>query len=80
MGMYKIWQYHDENTQSGIVMAFRRSNSPFDTVKIKLKGLLKDKKYTYKNLNDNTLSEGDNQIIISLPEKRSSVIIEYKKK
>ena len=77
---WSIWQYHDENTQSGIVMAFRRSNSPFDTVKIKLKGLLKDKKYTYKNLNDNTLSEGDNQIIISLPEKRSSVIIEYKKK
>ena len=36
---WAIWQYHDDKDQSGIVMAFRRENSPFENVKIALKGL-----------------------------------------
>ena len=51
---WAIWQYHDADSGSGIVMAFRRSESPFDTVKIKLKGLSEGKDYIFTNLNDNT--------------------------
>lgn len=35
---WAIWQYHDNETQSGIVMAFRRCEAPFNSVKIDLKG------------------------------------------
>ena len=45
---WTIWQYHDNDTQSGIVMAFRRSESPFDRVTITLKGLA-DTDYTLTN-------------------------------
>lgn len=77
---WAIWQYHDDKTDSGIVMAFRRKNSPFDNVTLKLKELCSDKKYIYTNLNDFTESEGSDKLKIELPEKRSSVVFEYKVK
>lgn len=74
---WAIWQYHDEKTQSGIIMAFRRSNSPFDNVTIKLKGIEKGKSYKVKNLDDDTTNIINDNLEISLSEKRSSVIFEY---
>ena len=77
---WAIWQYHDPETQSGIVMAFRRCNSPFDNVKIELKGILKGQNYIFTNIDDGTyfIASGNPQIV--LPQKRSSVILEYKLK
>lgn len=77
---WAIWQYHDPETQSGIVMAFRRCNSPFDNVKIELKGILKGQNYIFINIDDGTsfIASGNPQIV--LPQKRSSVILEYKLK
>ncbi len=77
---WTIWQYHDDRTDSGIVMAFRRVDSPFDNVTINLKELCGNKKYLFTNLNDFTEFEGADKIKIELPEKRSSVIFEYKMK
>jgi alpha-galactosidase len=74
---WAIWQYHDSETQSGIVMAFRRIESPFDQVKIDLKGLLPDNLYTFTNLDDCSAQDKKNSIIIRLPQKRSSVILKY---
>ena len=75
---WAIWQYYDKETDSGIVMAFRRKNSPFDNVTLDLKGLNGD--YIFESLNDGETFEGDKNLKITLPEKRSSVIFEYKKK
>lgn len=74
---WAIWQYHDSETQSGIVMAFRRSESPFEEAKISLKGLLTGKTYTFTNLNDFSKQEQQSTIVIKLPNKRSSVILHY---
>ena len=74
---WAIWQYHDSETQCGIVMAFRRIESPFDQVKIDLKGLLPNKLYTFTNLDDCSAQDKKNSIIIRLPQKRSSVILKY---
>lgn len=74
---WAVWQYHDPDTQSGIVMAFRREKSPFDTVKINLKGILKGKTYEIKNLDDGTTQNITDTLEIVLPQKRSSTIIEY---
>ena len=35
--------------------------------------------YSYTNLNDESVITGDNKLKIVLPEKRSSIIYEYKK-
>jgi alpha-galactosidase len=74
---WAIWQYHDPDTSSGILMAFRRENSPFENVKIKLSGVAENSKLNVENLNnENTFTSSEN-LEITLKEKRSSVIFEY---
>ena len=75
---WAVWQYHNEKTQSGIVMAFRRSNSPFEKIKVDLKGLLNGRTYKIVNTDDQESMNITNSIEIVLPKKRSSVILEYK--
>ena len=77
---WTIWQYHDADTESGIVMAFRRCDSPFDNVTIRLKGLNEAKKYSYNNFDTKEITFGNNSLTIRLSEKRTSVVIEYKEK
>ena len=77
---WAIWQYHDSETQSGIVMAFRREESPFDAVKIDLKGLLKGEEYEAVNLDDGTARDMQGALEILLPERRTSVIFKYLRK
>ena len=75
---WTIWQYHDSETQSGIVMAFRRCESPFEQVTIRLKGLSENERYLYQNLDSGLLTEGSDTLVINLPQKRSCTIVEYK--
>jgi alpha-galactosidase len=77
---WTIWQYHDNETQSGIVMAFRRKNSPFDNVEIQLKSTVENQEYLFNDLNTGNTFIGSNAIKIHLPQKQSSVIMEYKLK
>ena len=77
---WAIFQYHDADTQSGIVMAFRRENSPFDSVKITLRGISENKAFSFENLDDCSVTEGDSTLTINLPEKRTCTIFEYKAK
>ncbi len=75
---WTIWQYNDEETQSGVVIAFRRSQSPFDNVTIELKGLKDNQQFCYDNFDTNEKFVSDNKLKININEKKSSVIIEYK--
>ncbi|MBQ3529350.1 MAG: alpha-galactosidase [Oscillospiraceae bacterium] len=77
---WAIWQYHDNEAQSGIVMAFRRKNSPFDNVEIQLKSTVENQEYLFHDLNTGNTFIGSNAIKIHLPQKQSSVIMEYKLK
>lgn len=74
---WTVWQYHDGKAQSGIIMAFRRSESPFESVKVSLKGLTKDKTYIFTNLDEGTSVRASDSIEITLPEKRTCVILKY---
>lgn len=76
---WAIFQYHDAETESGIVMAFRREASPFKSVSVALKGLADGKSYRFRNLDDGTCFTNENALQILLKEKRSSVIFEYEK-
>ncbi len=77
---WTVWQYHDAESQSGIVMAFRRENSPFEEIKINLRGVDNGKKYEVSNLDTEENFEVSDLLRICLSEKRSSVILEYRVK
>lgn len=77
---WAIFQYHDPETESGVLLAFRRSASPFDRVKVTLGGLQAGAEYEVENLNDGEKSIFIDALDVYLPEKRSSVIFEYKLK
>ena len=72
-----IWQYHDKKSDSGIVMAFRRENSPCEKATIELKGVSAGK--TYRCINVDTKEEFsiEYKLKIALYEKRSCVILRY---
>lgn len=74
---WAIWQYHDPEAHRGIVMAFRRCDSPFGQVTVDLKGLGAEKVYAYQSLDTGERTEGEPLLTICLPEKRSSTIVEY---
>ena len=59
-------------------MAFRRENSPFDSLRVKLGGLIPTKTYTAKNLDTKDETTVTDTLEITLQQKRSSVIFEYK--
>ena len=60
-------------------MAFRRSASPFDNVTINLKGLA-DGEYVFENLDTGEEYVGGSELKITLPQKRTSIIILYNRK
>ena len=60
------------------VIAFRRENSPFASVSINLKATIEDKEYIFENLDTKSTNFGNNKLNITLENKRSSVIIDYK--
>ena len=84
LASWAVWQYHDEESSSGIVMAFRRDESPFDRINISLKGIGVEDVLEIENLNDGTKrncivkSDTETYFEIELPQKKSSIIYEYK--
>ena len=75
---WAIFQYHNPKESCGIVMAFRREDSPFSTASISLGGFDNETTLTLENLNTGEAFQGGTTLSITLPEKRSSVIFEYK--
>ena len=76
MTSWAIWQYHDKVSGKGIVMALRRPESPFESVKITLCSVA-GAMIEYKNLDTGDAFAGTGELEITLPKKRSSVIFEY---
>ena len=75
---WAIWQYHDPDAAGGIVMAFRRGASPFDRASVSLRGVAENAVLLLRNLNDGTETESGTDLEIRLPDRRSSVILEYR--
>ena len=73
---WAIWQYHDPDTNEGVVLAFRRENAPFDRVDIPLCAM-GGKTYRFTELDSGSTFSGGGILPIHLPHKRSSAIILY---
>ena len=72
-----IWQYHDVSSNEGMIMAFRRKNSPNAEASISLNEI--DGEYAFYNLDTKENFIGGRSLNIKLPRKYSSTIIVYKK-
>lgn len=72
MTSWTVWRFHDDEKDEGIIMAFRRENSPFDTFTVKF-----EKEYDVLNL-DTCEKIKTKTLNIVLNEKRSSVIFKLK--
>jgi alpha-galactosidase len=72
-----VWQYHDAEANRGILMAFRRERSPFSSVEITLKGIDENSRLEFLNLDTSATCNGSRDLTLSLPEKRTSVVVEY---
>ena len=75
---WTVWQFHDAADGSGIVMAFRRSASPFDSFPLTLRGADADAKCRFTCLDTGESFTGTAALTVTLPQKRSSVIWEYR--
>ena len=74
---WTIWQFYDPETEKGILMLFRREQSPCPSVEISLKGIGENAKLQFENLDTAEKWSGTKDLTVSLKDKRSSVIIEY---
>lgn len=75
---WAIWQYHDPETNEGVVLAFRRADSACDRAHIDLKGLPADSLLTMENLDSGELGECGGTLALELPARRSSTIVVYR--
>jgi len=78
-----IWQYNSPEENEGMIMAFRRSNSPFDRSVIELRGLDDDAKYEFCDLDSKAsfvmTGTDAKKFIIEIANKYESKIITYRK-
>lgn len=77
-------QFHDKETHSGIILAFRRPESPYSSVHVSPGGLRPFIRYEFTNADtgEKFVSDGldliKNGLDLTLSEKRSSLLLTYK--
>ena len=77
---WAIWQYNDPEKNEGVVLAFRRAESPSSRASIALKGLPKGVAVEVENLDSGARSVVGGELEIVLPERRSSTVLTYRAK
>ncbi|MBQ2748980.1 MAG: alpha-galactosidase [Clostridia bacterium] len=77
---WAIFQYHDADAGEGIVMAFRRSESPFATAEITLGGIPEGKEIEFFDMDSGESFVSARDIAITIPTKRTSRLLKYKVK
>ena len=74
-------QYHDPDTDSGIVLAFRREDAPYPTADFDLRSLTDGKKYLFTDADSGeTFTLDSAALSLSIKEKRVSRLYFYKAK
>ena len=75
---WAIWQYNDPEKKEGVVLAFRRAESPSSRAAISLKGVPKGTVVEAENLDTGAKSTMTVELEISLPERHSSTVLLYR--
>jgi len=77
-GAWAIWQYHDPETNEGVVLAFRRAGSSCDRAKVALKGLPRGARIVAENLDTCVTSTVSDELEVILENRRSSAVFTYR--
>ena len=75
---WAIWQYNDPEKGEGVVLAFRRAESPSSRAAIPLKGLPKGATVEVENLDTGAKSIVNGELEITLPERHTSTVFLYR--
>jgi alpha-galactosidase len=82
--VWVAWQFNRFETGEGMVQAFRRPKSPFESARLKLRGLDPEAQYTLRDLDQpqETRMTGrglmENGLLVSIRERPGAVIITYR--
>jgi alpha-galactosidase len=80
------WQFDQPEKAEGMIQAFRRTQSIYESIRVKLRGLEPDAVYLVKNLDEDASAEipgrelMDKGLFIVLKDQPGSALITYKKK
>jgi alpha-galactosidase len=84
--VWLAWQFDCPEDGEGMVQAFRREESVYESAQFKLRGLSPDANYTVRNI-DSCGSEDitgvvlmEKGLVVSIPDRPGAVVITYKKK
>ena len=83
-GAWLAWEYVTYDGSAGIVQVFKRSQSPYETARIRMYGLNPDANYTFEDFDGNpgfTCSGKElmgKGMPITIPEKRVARILEFR--
>jgi alpha-galactosidase len=80
--VWLVYQLNRPSDNSGIVMAFRRSENGQNEITVQLKGLTPDQTYVVRNDNDGTVSEATGKqlsegIALKIDAPRGSLMLQY---
>ena len=82
---WMAWQFAQPDKLAGMVQAFRRTDSPFETAQLPLRGLDRNAHYIFTDSDSGTNSTYmgaelmDKGITVSIPSKPGSALLTYKK-
>ncbi|HEV3275485.1 MAG TPA: alpha-galactosidase [Terriglobia bacterium] len=83
--VWLAWQFDRPDVGEGMVQAFRRPQSPFESARLKLRGLDPDAHYTVRDLDQPQGREMDGRelteggLLVSIRERPGAVMITYKR-
>ena len=76
---WAIWQYHDPEAGEGVVLAFRRAESPSSRASVALRGIPPGAKIDVENLDSGEKATvAADALEITLPERRTSTVLIYR--
>lgn len=79
------WQFDNPERGTGVIQAFRRDDSPYETARFKLQGLDPNASYAVTNVDENKpvkltgkalMEDG---LVVTMPEKPQAAVITYKR-
>jgi alpha-galactosidase len=85
-GDWIAWQFNTPERGEGVVQAFRRSESPYETLRVKLHDLDANAVYTLTNLDDPNSATATGRdlmekgLLVPITSAPGSAVISYKKK
>jgi alpha-galactosidase len=79
------WQFNDMATHKGMIQAFRRPESPFESARFQLSGLERDAVYAVRDLDSGAQTKHTGKALmetgltVNIPHRAGAIVLEYSK-